>query len=334
MTVPRSAVRLTTLCCLSALALGSCGTDERTLVYGVGVGSAGHEARAGSSSRPAHAGEGGDAQGGMPDDILGGAPFGGTPGHGGTLPAVAGSAGATPNGGGGGSGGTGGSATGGGGTNAASGAGGSGGNGTGGNQGGTGGGGNGGSGGNGGTPEVNPDTGPCGDLDHNGTQDCNETLVTNASFQQAATGWVAEANLTQTWSAEDARGQASSGSLSLVSNQAGSGDGWGIAGTGQCLVATAGEVYAVGARALVPANQAQGRAAVGMVIFGNDGCQGTVLKAAMPAALGTAGGWQVIKGELKMPPATRSIYIRLAAEKPLAQSSFEVHFDDILIRKK
>jgi hypothetical protein len=35
-----------------------------------------------------------------------------------------------------------------------------------------------------------------------------------------------------------------------------------------------------------------------------------------------------------MPAGTRSVLVRLAASKPGSQVSLEVHFDDILFRKK
>lgn len=307
----------TSLWCWPLLMLTDCSVEERTLEFGFAVGSKSHS-EAGSSGGDESEASGGDGgssgavgpgNGGDPAAPVGGRPpaSGGAPADGGDgVGATGGSSMA------GGAGGNGGAASG---------------------SAGSGGSPNGGAGGSSGTG-GNPDVGTCGDIDLNGVEDCDETLVANASFGQAVAEWTAEANINQAWSASDARGKPSSGSIIITNAKPGQGDGWGVAGTGQCLPAAGGEVYEIGARAQIPAGQAQGRATIMLAIFGNDDCQGTFLKSATPALLAATGDWQVLRGSAKMPPATRSFYVRLAAEKPNAQPSLEVRFDDVLVRQK
>lgn len=303
---------------LLLVGLASCAVDERTLNYGQGVGSPPVHPQAGSGSNDPEAGSGGDSdanEGGSPQQDTGGTPpeGGSSSGSGGDRAGSAGASGAS------------GGAQGSGGASGANAQGGH-------PMGGSAGGGAGSGGGD--ATEIDRDAGACGDIDRNGVQDCEETLVGNAAFDQSDAGWLAEPGLTQAWTAEDARGRAGSGSLTITNTKAGdSGDTWSSSGTGQCLTARSGQVYELGARARVPAGQAEGYARFNLVIYGNDGCQGTVLASVTPALLAETGAWRVINGKVKLPPATRSIYVRLTSEKPVRHASFEVHFDDVLVRK-
>jgi hypothetical protein len=302
------------LWCLPLLMITGCPIDERTLDFGFAVGSANHGEGGGD---PSFGGEGGTS--GAQDAGGGGeqaAPLGGAAGmNGGALNGGARNGGAPAA--------EGGEASGGASGNSAAGSASGGGSSGSGAQ-------NGGAAGNGG----NPNLGPCGDINLNGVEDCDETLVSNANFKQEVAEWSAEANVNQVWSANDARGKADSGSLVVTSVKPGQAEGWSIAGTGQCVSANGGETYEIGARAQIPGGQAEGRATINLAIFGNDACQGTFLTSTTPALLAATGDWHVLNGTAKMPPATRSFYLRLAAEKPNAQPSLEVHFDDVLVRKK
>ena len=185
----------------------------------------------------------------------------------------------------------------------------------------------------GGTGGIDPDAGPCGDLDRNSVQDCDETLVENPSFATTADDWSVELGATQAWKNEDARGLSGSGSVSITNTKVGSAGVWSSSGSGQCLVAKSGEMVELGARALIPSGQGQGYGRVGFIIYGNDGCQGTLLTSVTTGTVTEAGAWQGVHGKTKLPPATRSIYVRLVVEKPAPDTSFEVLFDDVLVRK-
>lgn len=180
-----------------------------------------------------------------------------------------------------------------------------------------------------------PFTSPCGDLNQNRVDDCEETLVQNSRFDTAASDWTPTGLLQQRWEANDARGAASSGSLFISNTNLIAGvTGNTTLGTGQCLAAWGGQSFEVGARAFIEDGQGAGRAEINLLIFGQDDCGGTVLDGRTPAATETVGSWQVMTGTVKIPPASRSMAVRLVATKPLAQPSFEVLFDDVLVREK
>jgi hypothetical protein len=177
------------------------------------------------------------------------------------------------------------------------------------------------------------DDGPCGDIDQNGVQDCQETLVTNATFDANADAWVADFGVNKLWQATDARGKVS-GSVSLTFATSNGGAGWVLAAIGQCLPAWSEQEFEVGGRSFIPAAQSGGRAEISLATFGEDGCQGSFLQSVVPALSAQAGSWQPLHGSAKMPAGTRSVLVRLAAAKPGSQASLEAQFDDILFRKK
>jgi len=189
-----------------------------------------------------------------------------------------------------------------------------------------------GSGGSGGEPFISP----CGDLNQNRVDDCEETLVQNSRFDTASSSWSADANpkLLQAWDGVDARAQTGSGSLLVLNTNVVEGTGNTSLGSGQCLVAWGNQTFEFGARALMKAGQGGGKAAINVLVFGQDACSGDVIQGITPSTVSVAGAWQVVSGAARMPPAARSMLVRLVASKPFAQSSLEVLFDDVLVREK
>lgn len=197
-------------------------------------------------------------------------------------------------------------------------------------------------GGSGGQPDVGeagaagaPFEGPCGDLNRNLVDDCAETLVQNSRFDSAATGWAAEGSLEQTWVTTNAKPGVVSGSLSLRNTTfiAGSMVTSGV-GSRQCLVAWGDDTYQFAARVFIEPGQGSGAAAIDLVFYGSDGCDGTVLGGKTAARVEAVDAWTTALGQLKLPAGTRSVWVRLVVVKPLAQSSFEALFDDVLVTKK
>lgn len=180
-----------------------------------------------------------------------------------------------------------------------------------------------------------PFDGPCGDLNRNLVDDCSETLVQNSRFDSAVTGWAAEGSLEQTWVSTNAQPGMPSGSLSLRNTTfiAGSMVTSGM-GSRQCLVAWGDDTYEFAARVFIKPGQGSGAAAIDLVFYGSDGCDGTVLGGKTAASVATADAWQTARGLVKLPAGTRSAWVRLVVGKPLAQSSFEALFDDVLVTKK
>lgn len=302
-----------TLWRVSVLAVVSCSVDEqRQLSYGVGMtsGSASSLTEGGSEN------DGGSGQSGHAGVAAGGAPDGGSSGgDNGALAGGPGSDAGAPAGGAGSSGsvGVGGSVVAG--------------------NGGSGGGAGGTSAGASGTGGQ-PDDSRCGDLDQNSVQDCEETLAKNAAFDTNVDQWFADPGVTKTWRLDEARDGMPSGGLSVTFTTGGASSGWALGAVGQCLPAWTDDVFEVGARCLVPGDQGGGSAQVSLAIFAEDDCKGSLLESKTPVLSAHIGSWRALHGSVKMPAGTRSVLVRLAAAKPGPQPSLEVHFDDILFRKK
>jgi hypothetical protein len=321
MSSPLSPCLRRTLWCASVLAAASCSVDEqRDLEYGVGMtrGSASSLTEGGSENDggSGESGHAGVAAGGVPDGV----------GSGGDNAVVAGAPGSDAGAPAGGAPGSSGSA----GSNATSGSGGVGGNVAAGNGGGGAGGTSAGSSGTGGMP----DDGRCGDLDQNSVQDCEETLAKNAAFDTNVEQWLAEPGVTKAWRLDEARNGMPSGGLSVTFTTGGASSGWALGAVGQCLPAWTDDVFEVGARCLVPGDQGGGSAQVSLAIFAEDDCKGSLLESKTPVQSAQIGSWRALHSSVKMPAGTRSVLVRLAAAKPGPQTSLEVHFDDILFRKK
>jgi hypothetical protein len=296
---------------LALLAAQSCGVDDRSLSFQVSaLGSA--PSHGDDAGAPAAAGDGATPQGGQGNVANGGAPT-----------ANAGSDSETP-------GGSDGNAIGGAGSDV----GGAPGAGTGNTAGTDANAGSINNGGSGGNPDVEPGNFPCGNLNRNDVDDCAETLVANSRFDASGSSWDNEGTLLQTWKAEDARGGAGSGSLSLINTNVVPGA---IGKTGlashQCLLAWTGDEFELGARVRIAAGQGSGEAGVNLIFFGGDGCEGDVLGGKDVAFTSETGKWVVVRNKLEIPAGTRSARVRLMIAKPFEQASFEAQFDDVLVVK-
>ena len=179
-----------------------------------------------------------------------------------------------------------------------------------------------------------PDDSPCGDLDQNSVQDCQETLAKNAAFDANVDQWLADPGVTKAWRLDEARDGMPSGGLAVTFTTGGASSGWALGAVGQCLPAWSDDEFEIGARCKVPADQGGGSAQVSIAIFGEDDCKGSLLESRTPVLLAQIGSWRALHGSVKMPAGTRSVLVRLAAAKPGPQTTLEVHFDDILFRKK
>jgi hypothetical protein len=110
--------------------------------------------------------------------------------------------------------------------------------------------------------------------------------------------------------------------------------GFNLEAAEQCLQVTGNFTYEVAARVKIPAGQGGGLGMINLLIFANDACKGTFVTGLTPAFTEAIDTWTVIAAEFKMPTAARSMIVRLAATKPLAQAKFQVLFDDILVKQK
>lgn len=176
---------------------------------------------------------------------------------------------------------------------------------------------------------------PCGDLNLNHVDDCTETLVKNAGFDQNGAGWESEGSLKQSWQGEDARGAATSGSLVLTNtNVLAAGTGMTGLAAHQCVVAWTGDELSVSARVRIVAGQGAGKAGVNLTFFGGDDCGGSLVNGDDTALASASGNWLQVSGRLVAPPGARSARVRLIVEKPFADAAFEARFDDIVVLKR
>jgi hypothetical protein len=183
--------------------------------------------------------------------------------------------------------------------------------------------------GHGGVPAI----GACGDLDKNGVDDCSETLIQNSRFDMDDSYWAAEALALSSWDAQNANAGTGSGSL-LIANQAPVDPAAGsfMTGAHQCLQINGNAGYVVAVRVMIPGGQGTGAAGVNLQIFGADNCAGTFLTAETVDTSEEVDTWSVVKGEVQMPSAARSVWVRLVVSKPFAQATLRALFDDILVR--
>ena len=172
--------------------------------------------------------------------------------------------------------------------------------------------------------------GPCGDGDHNGIDDCAESLVQNPSFDSNVTPWTSGE-----WNASNAGAASSSGSLLVVNDLPVIADtGFNLKAAEQCVQVTGDFMYRVAARVMIPPAQGAGFAGINLWIFANDGCQGTYVTGLSPALTQTTNAWTQLDAEFKMPTAARSMVVRLAATRPFAQEKLRVLFDDIVVKQQ
>jgi hypothetical protein len=184
--------------------------------------------------------------------------------------------------------------------------------------------------------DPEPGNFPCGNLNRNAVDDCQETLVGNSRFDTSASSWANEGAsvLTETWKQEDARGNAGSGSL-LLANTNVIANGTGTTGVAayQCITAWTGDSFEVGARVRVASGQGEGEAGVNLMFFGGDACAGQLLGGENVAFTSKTDQWSVVKNTSQIPAGTRSMRVRLMVSKPFSQASFEAQFDDVLVVK-
>jgi hypothetical protein len=286
------------LTALGALLLPGCPVDDRTLkpiVVSIGVG--------GGAGEASDAGAAGEEAGGAGDSRAGG----GNAAEGGESGAGTGGSAAT-----GGNGGT--SGTGGAGATGGSGA--------------VGGGGCGdaldGDAGCGGGPPFR-----CPDVDDNDVPDCDETIADNASFDNDASGWIADVGAKSTWDDTDAHGVAESGALGLSLETVEEQDGTILLGARQCFPVTGATAFYFGVEMSIP--DAELRAGIQLLVYEDPLCSGDWIDIkTSPFTEGAA--WSVARLTYFTPTTAKSVAMRLVAQKPFRASPSEVLFDNALVR--
>jgi hypothetical protein len=184
--------------------------------------------------------------------------------------------------------------------------------------------------GSGGTPR-------CPDLDHNTVPDCQETLVSNSTFDDATTGWTPAPGSAASFTSVDGSGSPASGAIAVTNldtTPADATNGWTATGAFQCIPITAGLPYAVDVQVFIPANQGSGWAGFQIDYYLAPGCAGaTATYPFVSPQVTSTGAWQVISTTTpQLPLGVTSVAVRLVVGKPVAQASQEAFFDSVLVR--
>ena len=101
----------------------------------------------------------------------------------------------------------------------------------------------------------------------------------------------------------------------------------------QCVRAQPNYSYTVYARVFIPDKQGAGQGGAGLLFYDSVDCSGNPSYGFTTTLFSEIGAWHTTDGFGQAPETTRSMAIRLVAVKPFAQNSFDVWFDDVLVRR-
>ena len=183
-----------------------------------------------------------------------------------------------------------------------------------------------GNGGNAGSAGSRP-VGRCPDLDVNDVLDCDETLATNATFDDSVLPWVSESpNVVEDWNEADAHEKTGSGSISIKNSSPGS-SGHGVR---QCIPVTGGIAYNFAAEAFVPSEVPGAQAGIHVLAHQGDACSGMMVDHQQSNYITTGTGWRVAKFTYLLPANAKSVVVRLLSTK-LAGEPTHVFWDNVLV---
>ena len=185
-------------------------------------------------------------------------------------------------------------------------------------------------GGSGGDPDV-----LCPDLDNNGTDDCQETLALNPSFNADAEKWKAESEASATWDSYDGTAQLNSGSI-LIENKApaSTSEGQVTKTATQCIPLTGGHSYVVLAQMYIQGNMVRGYGLLSGYFFDGEDCDGTVLLTGISPQNGTISSWRTLGVTLAAPAPARSLLLGLGVSRRTDDAEpFSARFDNVLVKK-
>jgi hypothetical protein len=172
-----------------------------------------------------------------------------------------------------------------------------------------------------------------------------QTLVQNGAFHQDSSHWNREYDsVLLTWNDEDAAQNDTSGSITVINTLSGLDLGFVVAGARQCLSATPGTLYVVGADVFITGGEPQylmdaspGRdnpkAGMSILFYKEPDCLGRSHDDSFTtAAVEAEDVWTPIGGSKVAPDEVTSMAVRLIAMKPFRQISMTVDFDNVLVR--
>jgi len=177
----------------------------------------------------------------------------------------------------------------------------------------------------------------CTDLDEDGTPDCEQTLIENATFASTVAPWTSDAEAELVWDEHNAANDLPSGSalLSVMGAATPGAQGAALHSASQCLSVTGKQLVTVYANALVDSDQALGgEAQVDVLFFDSRACAGAyVTSFSTPQPLDAANGeWLALKAGAISGANTKSVLVKLTVSRPFDAASFQAYFDNVLLK--
>ena len=177
-----------------------------------------------------------------------------------------------------------------------------------------------------------PDVCPAADAAQTAT--CVPSLVANPTFDRDSVGWTSDGFASQLFDAtKDFRGNLASGSLQITNaNFDASHDGLVMAGSFQCLAASAGASYDLSVEAFLSPGPVPRGVALGLRFFPTTSCTGQTTGAFVTPPAGVPDKWSVVRLLAAAPAGTQSLSVHLLVEKNYQQSNAVASFDNVLLR--
>jgi len=177
----------------------------------------------------------------------------------------------------------------------------------------------------------------CTDLDEDGTPDCEQTLIENATFASDVAPWTAEADAELSWDEHNAAHDLPSGSalLRVTGSATSEAQGAALQSASQCLSITGKQLVTVYANALVAADQpSHGQARVDVLFFDSRACASAYVSSfSTPQPLAAVNGeWLALKAGAISGANTKSVLVKLTVSRPFDAASFQAYFDNVLLK--
>jgi hypothetical protein len=175
----------------------------------------------------------------------------------------------------------------------------------------------------------------CPDLDTDGVADCQQTEVMNPDFARDVSGWSAQTGATLSWAAKDALSSQNSGSAVLSASGAVDAIGSSLVAASQCIALSGKQLVIAYGNAFIDAGQDNGgQAMLNVAFFDATACAGNPSSEfSTPAPVGaTLGTWLTIQAGSVCGEGTQSARVELQISKPLQATTFQAHFDNILLK--
>jgi hypothetical protein len=155
-----------------------------------------------------------------------------------------------------------------------------------------------------------------------------QDFIVNGGFAGGLAGWTLTGEGAATPSSDDIDDDPGSGSV-LLRNEEASADSR-THPISQCITIEAAGEYTIGGSARVDPMQVPGRAVVGVVYYTGPACNGGIAGAA-GRFIPRAAAWTPIDLVLRIDDVPRTLWLRVAVEKPGASGTLEVQVDDVYL---